>query len=72
MKLALGTTIVTNGQLIDGTGAPPIRDAALEDLDIEYPVEYITLLGASNAKLALECGYTTPRSGGSLLKPLAV
>ncbi len=40
--------------------------AALEDLDIKYPVEYVTLLAACNAKLALECGYTAARSGGSL------
>ncbi|MSR32613.1 MAG: amidohydrolase family protein [Gemmataceae bacterium] len=40
--------------------------AALEDLDIKYPVEYVTLLAAANAKLALECGYTAGRSGGSL------
>src|SRR6185436_3942185 len=40
--------------------------AALEDLDIKYPVEYVTLLAASNAKIALECGYTAARSGGSL------
>ncbi|MGE3804455.1 MAG: amidohydrolase family protein [Gemmataceae bacterium] len=118
MKTATGTTIISHGQLIDGTGAPPIPDAvvvinsgkityagprrqaptmppdtqlidarggtimpglveahfhptyfnvaALEDLDIKYPVEYITLLAAVNAKLALECGYTAARSGGSL------
>src|ERR687894_43431 len=40
--------------------------AQLEDLDIKYPVEYVTLLAAANAKLALECGYTSARSGGSL------
>ena len=40
--------------------------AALEDLDIKYPVEYVTILAACNAKLALECGYTSARSGGSL------
>ena len=40
--------------------------AALEDLDIKYPVEYVTILAATNAKLALECGYTAARSGGSL------
>ncbi len=40
--------------------------AALEDLDIKYPVEYVTLLAAHNARLALECGYTAARSGGSL------
>jgi imidazolonepropionase-like amidohydrolase len=118
MKTAQGTTIITNGQLIDGTGAAPVPDAAvmiedgrityagsvarapaaqptarridarggsilpglveahfhptyfnvaaLEDLDIKYPVEYVTLLAAVNAKLALECGYTAARSGGSL------
>ncbi|MSR54526.1 MAG: amidohydrolase family protein [Gemmataceae bacterium] len=118
MKLATGTTVISNGQLIDGNGGPPVRDgavvvkdgkityagqakltpevppdarridarggsilpglveahfhptyfnvAALEDLDIKYPVEYVTLLAAHNAKLALECGYTAARSGGSL------
>lgn len=40
--------------------------AALEDLDIKYPVEYVTLLASCNARLALECGYTSARSGGSL------
>jgi imidazolonepropionase-like amidohydrolase len=118
MKTASGTTIVFNGQLISGTGAPPvpnatlvIRDgrivhagpataaphlppdsvridarggtimpglveahfhatyfniAALEDLDIKYPVEYVSLLSSVNARLALECGYTAARSGGCL------
>jgi imidazolonepropionase-like amidohydrolase len=118
MKTATGTTIIRNGQLVDGTGAAPVADAALvirdgrivyagpvagapevppdarridarggtimpglveahfhatyfdvaalEDLDIKYPVEYVTLLAACNAKLALECGYTAARSGGSL------
>jgi imidazolonepropionase-like amidohydrolase len=118
MKLATGTTLVTNGRLIDGTGRAPVDDAvlliengriafagaaaqapapapdaaridarggtimpglveshfhptyfdvlALEDLDIKYPVEYVTLLAAANARLALECGYTAARSGGSL------
>jgi len=40
--------------------------AALEDLDIKYPVEYVTILASCNARLALECGYTSARSGGSL------
>lgn len=40
--------------------------AALEDLDIKYPVEYVTLIASANARLALECGYTAARSGGSL------
>ncbi len=118
MKTATGTTLIRNGQIVDGTGAVPLsggavviedgkitfvgreenapllaRDAtvidarggtilpglveahfhptyfnvaALEDLDIKYPVEYVTLLAAANAKLALECGYTAARSGGSL------
>src|SRR4051794_37542402 len=118
MKKASGTLVIANGQLIPGTGAPPVRDAAvlvqdgriayagpvagapavapdtrrldarggtimpglveahfhptyfnvaaLEDLDIKYPVEYVTLLAAANARLALECGYTAARSGGSL------
>src|SRR5262249_39608660 len=118
MKTAQGTTIISNGQLVDGTGRPAVRDAAvvinkghidyagpvrqapaappdarhidarggtilpglveahfpppyfnvaqLEDLDIKYPVEYVTLLAAVNAKLALECGYTAARSGGCL------
>jgi imidazolonepropionase-like amidohydrolase len=118
MKTAAGWMVVANGQLVDGTGAPPVRNgalvihdgrityagpaqamptvpvdaqridarggtimpglieahfhptyfnvAALEDLDIKYPVEYVTLLAAVNARLALECGYTAARSGGSL------
>ena len=40
--------------------------ASLEDLDIKYPVEYVTLLAAQNAVCALEHGYTSARSGGSL------
>jgi imidazolonepropionase-like amidohydrolase len=119
MKTATGITLIRNGQLIDGTGAAAVPDAAvfirdgiirhagpardlppelprdctvidagggtimpglveahfhptyfnvaeLTDLDIKYPVEYVTLLAAANAKLALECGYTAARSGGSL------
>ncbi len=118
MRLAQGTTIITNGRIIDGTGREPVEDgtviaengkityagpasaaplappdasridanggtimpglveahfhptyfnvATLEDLDIKYPVEYVTLLAGVNAKLALECGYTAARSGGCL------
>jgi imidazolonepropionase-like amidohydrolase len=118
MKTASGVTVISNGQLLDGNGGPPVADAvvvvrdgriayagpvrnappaeshatyidarggtilpglveahfhptyfnvaALEDLDIKYPVEYVTLLAAANARLALECGYTAARSGGSL------
>src|SRR5262245_7924100 len=96
MKTAGGTMLIHNGRLIDGTGAPPVPDAALlirdgrvayagpaaalpelppgrveidvrggtilpglveahfhatyfnvaalEDLDVKYPVEYVTLL----------------------------
>ena len=98
MKTASGTAFIHNGQLVDGTGAPPVKDAALviedgrihfagraalapvvtpqatridvrggtimpglveahfhatyfnvaalEDLDIKYPVEFVTLLAA--------------------------
>ncbi|MBX7072679.1 MAG: amidohydrolase family protein [Pirellulales bacterium] len=118
MKIAQGTLVVKNGQMVDGTGAAPIPDAVLivadghiayagpaagappvppqadvlnarggailpglveahyhptyfnvselADLDVKYPVEYVTLLAAANCKLALECGYTAARSGGSL------
>src|SRR5262245_51300750 len=117
MKTATGITLISNGQLVDGTGAPPIpaaalviengliqfagpaaqaavpahaqridaaggtimpglveahyhatyfNIAALEDLDIKYPVEYVSLLSSVNARLALECGYTAARSGGCL------
>jgi len=118
MKTASGTTIISNGQLIDGTGKAPVANAALvmrdgyivyagpaadapavppdaaridarggtimpglveahfhatyfniaalEDLDIKYPVEYVSLLASVNTRLALECGYTAARSGGCL------
>ncbi|HXI54313.1 MAG TPA: hypothetical protein VNH84_22525, partial [Candidatus Saccharimonadales bacterium] len=118
MKTAKGTTVISNGQLIDGTGAPAVpaaalvieegrirfagpaaqapavaadavridarggtilpglveahfhatyfNIAALEDLDIKYPVEYVSLLSSVNTRLALECGYTAARSGGCL------
>ncbi len=118
MKSAEGATLISNGQLIDGTGADPIPNAALlvengaisfagpaaeapenpadcgridanggtimpglveahfhatyfnvaalEDLDIKYPVEYVSLLSSVNCRLALECGYTAARSGGCL------
>jgi imidazolonepropionase-like amidohydrolase len=118
MKLESGSTIIFNGQLIDGTGAaavpdglvivkdghityagaaaaaPPLPEGAnrldamggtimpglveahfhatyfnirtLEDLDIKYPVEYVSILASVNCRLALECGYTAARSGGCL------
>lgn len=40
--------------------------AELQDLDIKYPVEYVSMLAVANCRLALECGYTSARSGGSL------
>jgi len=40
--------------------------AELADLDIKYPGEYVALLAAANARLALECGYTSVRSCGSV------
>lgn len=118
MKLGQGALVITNGQIVDGTGTaaipsgallvkdgriayvgpaagmPPVPPgtpsidakggtilpglveahfhatyfniAALEDLDIKYPVEYVSLLTSVNARLALECGYTAARSGGCL------
>lgn len=118
MKTEPGKTLITNGILIDGTGADPILDGCvyieegrieyvgsicekpeiaetvetidagggtimpglveahfhatyfnirtLEDLDIKYPVEYVSLLASVNCRLALECGYTAARSGGCL------
>src|SRR5580704_17951048 len=118
MDIATGWCVITNGQLVDGTGKSAVQDAALvirdgsivyagsvagipavpptaqridarggtilpglveahfhatyfdvtalEDLDLKYPVEYVTLLASVNARLALECGYTAARSGGSL------
>lgn len=38
----------------------------LQDLDIKYPVEYVSIQAAVNSKLLLECGYTAARSGGCL------
>mgnify|MGYP002623083302 FL=1 len=62
---ALGGTIMPG--LVEAHFHPTYFNvAALEDLDIKYPVEYVTLLAAANARLALECGYTSARSGGSL------
>jgi imidazolonepropionase-like amidohydrolase len=62
---ALGGTIMPG--LVEAHFHPTYFNvAALEDLDIKYPVEYVTLLAAANARLALDCGYTAARSGGSL------
>ena len=118
MKQDIGTTVIKNGQLVDGTGADAVANGAvvltdgvitfvgaeadlpevpadaeqidarggtimpglveahfhatyfnieaLEDLDIKYPVEYVSLLSSVNCRLALECGYTAARSGGCL------
>ena len=118
MKANSGTVLIHNGQVVDGTGAPPVLEgaviiedekityvgpkqdapqvpedatlidanggtimpglveahfhptyfnvAALEDLDFKYPVEYVTILASCMARLAIECGYTSARSGGSL------
>ncbi len=62
---ARGGTIMPG--LVEAHFHPTYFDVAeLQDLDIKYPVEYVTLLAAANARLALECGYTAARSGGSL------
>ena len=38
MKLATGCTVIANGQLVDGTGSPPVKDAAVvvQDGKIAY------------------------------------
>ena len=62
---ARGGTIMPG--LVEAHFHPTYFDVAeLADLDIKYPVEYVTILAACNVKLALECGYTSARSGGSL------
>ena len=62
---ARGGTILPG--LVEAHFHPTYFDVAdLEDLDIKYPVEYVSLLASVNARLALECGYTAARSGGSL------
>ncbi len=62
---ARGGTIMPG--LVEAHFHPTYFDVAeLADLDIKYPVEYVTILAACNARLALECGYTAARSGGSL------
>jgi imidazolonepropionase-like amidohydrolase len=67
-----GTTIDARGGtilpgLVEAHFHPTYFNVAeLQDLDIKYPVEYVTLLASVNARLALECGYTSARSGGSL------
>ncbi|MFT5471339.1 MAG: imidazolonepropionase-like amidohydrolase [Verrucomicrobiales bacterium] len=68
-----------NAEVIDakgGTILPGLVEAhfhatyfnitTLEDLDIKYPVEYVSMLASVNCKLLLECGYTAARSGGCL------
>ncbi|MGD9720574.1 MAG: amidohydrolase family protein [Pirellulales bacterium] len=62
---ARGGTIMPG--LVEAHFHPTYFDVAnLEDLDIKFPVEFVTLLAAANARKALECGYTAARSGGSL------
>ncbi len=62
---AHGGTIMPG--LVEAHFHPTYFDVAeLADLDIKYPVEFITILASCNARLALECGYTSARSGGSL------
>jgi imidazolonepropionase-like amidohydrolase len=62
---ARGGTIMPG--LVEAHFHPTYFDVAeLADLDIKYPVEYVTILAVCNARLALECGYTAARSGGSL------
>jgi imidazolonepropionase-like amidohydrolase len=62
---ALGGTIMP-GLVEAHFHATYFNIAALEDLDIKYPVEFVSLLSSVNTRLALECGYTAARSGGCL------
>ncbi|MEC5128301.1 amidohydrolase family protein [Verrucomicrobiales bacterium BCK34] len=60
-----------NGSIIPGLveahfHATYFNIRSLEDLDIKYPVEYVSMLASVNCRLALECGYTAARSGGCL------
>jgi len=68
-----------NTQVIDAAGGtimPGLVEAhfhptyfnvrELQDLDIRYPVEYVTIRAVKNVQTALEAGYTAARSGGSL------
>jgi imidazolonepropionase-like amidohydrolase len=62
---ARGGTIIPG--LVEAHFHPTYFDVAeLADLDTKYPVEFVTILAACNARRALECGYTAARSGGSL------
>jgi imidazolonepropionase-like amidohydrolase len=64
---ALGGTIMPG--LVEAHFHPTYFNvAALEDLDIKYPVEYVTLLASCNARLAVECGYTSARSGWQFIQ----
>ncbi|MGY8825727.1 MAG: hypothetical protein ACKVJG_17625 [Candidatus Latescibacterota bacterium] len=119
MITASGTTLITNGQLIDGTGAAPIADAAvliidgriryagpaqgapetaadtqridanggtilpglveahyhptyfnvaaLEDLDIKYPVEYVSLLARPMPAWLLNVAIPPPAAAAASL-----
>jgi len=64
MKAARGTTVVRNGQLIDGTGAPPVRDAALviQDGRIAYagPVAGVQPVGPEVQRIDARGGTMMP------------
>ena len=60
---ALGGTILPG--LVEAHFHPTYFDvAALEDLDIKYPVEYVTLLAAANAKPDISVVHTGVKSAG--------
>lgn len=62
---AAGTTVMP-GLVEAHFHASYFNVAVLEDLDIAHPPEVVSLHAATNARVALECGYTAARSAGCL------
>lgn len=62
---ATGTTVIP-GLVEAHWHASYFNIQVLEELDIAHPPETVSLHAAFNARLALECGYTSARSAGCL------
>jgi len=62
---ATGTTVIP-GLVEAHWHASYFNIRVLEELDIAHPPETVSLHAAFNARLALECGYTSARSAGCL------
>src|SRR5205814_8941310 len=64
MKLAAGTTVITNGRLVDGNGGPPVADAAvvIRDGRVAYagPVRGAPPVGPGAARLDARGGTGMP------------